>query len=794
MSKKNPLTLSFPRGESLPVWAFVFSGLIATLMGVSAIMMMTTVYELQVDYIGNTFFIAIIGFGFSYIHARKDIRLNLIALGSALLVTVLPLVFDIMQTRYAAGYFFSTVQKSSLYFLPGGGDYIVENAFAMGIFMSLLSIFPTYILTWVIMRKKNIVFALLGYLPFVLLTFALNYKGPTTGSSIVFISCILMLFIFRNVRKSAKEKTYRDLLLILVPLMIILCIISFLYPQKKYRQDELAQKQYLAMQRLIDRISKALPWGTGKQVQNEKRQNIAITYNGSVIIDSYADNALRMNVGTENLMMAGNFNPPKVKFMTVVREKNDLYSSNAPEGNHYLYIKTSSMSRYDGYSWYAAAADLTLPDYYPSGDISEQEAQYLLRIRLSFLGDYAFVPYYTDHYHLDPRSDIYVKPPYLTTKESYNMNEKTAIEKPVQEYYYAYSDVPVRVAPKWSDDYIAQIYKDCLYVPEQTKNSIVLSGMLPQWYLDLLTGVEDWPTEQKVKAIIRYVSTLKDYDANTRFPPDDTTDFVSWFMRNSRTGFCVHYASTAVILLRMVNVPARYVNGYLLTDVQDGVNCDVYTTDAHAWIEYFHHDYGWIMDDPTPGNETAASYYNFDAIIREYGPETTMVTPIPMPSNTPTPTPAFGNSILHPGEKGDSNIDNSSEFNRLIDSIVRHLLAILIRVGIVALVLAALIFGVRAVFQTYWFRRFRQDSANLSARAYYRYYVTLAKILEGEPSGPGSDIAGKATFSREGITSEELSAMIEAEEKNLTKIYAEASDRRKNLYDILRIRKKLPLY
>ena len=48
--------------------------------------------------------------------------------------------------------------------------------------------------------------------------------------------------------------------------------------------------------------------------------------------------------------------------------------------------------------------------------------------------------------------------------------------------------------------------------------------------------------------------------------------------------------------------------------------------DAHAWIEYFHPDYGWIMDDPTPGNQTAASYYNYKAILTEYGPETTLVT------------------------------------------------------------------------------------------------------------------------------------------------------------------------
>ena len=88
-------------------------------------------------------------------------------------------------------------------------------------------------------------------------------------------------------------------------------------------------------------------------------------------------------------------------------------------------------------------------------------------------------------------------------------------------------------------------------------------------------------------------------------------DFVSYFLKKNRRGYCAHFASAATLLLRNCGIPARYVEGYaidpedigengkILTDqkVSDYyqgyreltdtgvVQVDVTDANAHAWVE-----------------------------------------------------------------------------------------------------------------------------------------------------------------------------------------------------------------
>ena len=71
-----------------------------------------------------------------------------------------------------------------------------------------------------------------------------------------------------------------------------------------------------------------------------------------------------------------------------------------------------------------------------------------------------------------------------------------------------------------------------------------------------------------------------------------------WFDR--KEGFCEHIASSFVILMRALEVPARIVTGY-----QGGERnpVDGYWTvrqsDAHAWAEVWIEEQGWVRVDPT---------------------------------------------------------------------------------------------------------------------------------------------------------------------------------------------------
>ena len=62
-----------------------------------------------------------------------------------------------------------------------------------------------------------------------------------------------------------------------------------------------------------------------------------------------------------------------------------------------------------------------------------------------------------------------------------------------------------------------------------------------------------------------------------------------------KAGVCQDFAHILTEMLRMVNIPARYVSGYICTN-KNGMRGEGAT---HAWAEAFIPDYGWLGLDPT---------------------------------------------------------------------------------------------------------------------------------------------------------------------------------------------------
>ena len=73
------------------------------------------------------------------------------------------------------------------------------------------------------------------------------------------------------------------------------------------------------------------------------------------------------------------------------------------------------------------------------------------------------------------------------------------------------------------------------------------------------------------------------------------------FLR-TRVGFCQHFASTMVMMLRTQGIPARYAVGYLPGQPFAEFSWRVEASALHAWVEVYFPGYGWIKFDPTPGN------------------------------------------------------------------------------------------------------------------------------------------------------------------------------------------------
>jgi protein-glutamine gamma-glutamyltransferase len=86
----------------------------------------------------------------------------------------------------------------------------------------------------------------------------------------------------------------------------------------------------------------------------------------------------------------------------------------------------------------------------------------------------------------------------------------------------------------------------------------------------------------------------------TMSPPLLGENPIDDFLFNTRSGFCEHYASAFVFLMRAAGIPARVVTGYQGGEINPiGNYMVVRQSEAHAWAEVWFEGRGWVRVDPT---------------------------------------------------------------------------------------------------------------------------------------------------------------------------------------------------
>ena len=102
-----------------------------------------------------------------------------------------------------------------------------------------------------------------------------------------------------------------------------------------------------------------------------------------------------------------------------------------------------------------------------------------------------------------------------------------------------------------------------------------------------------------------FISAVLDHFNRENFiytlsPPLMTTNPADEFLFENRKGFCEHYATSFVLLMRLAGIPARVVAGYQGGEWNPaGEHLIVRQSDAHAWTEVWLKDKGWVRFDPT---------------------------------------------------------------------------------------------------------------------------------------------------------------------------------------------------
>jgi transglutaminase-like putative cysteine protease len=101
-----------------------------------------------------------------------------------------------------------------------------------------------------------------------------------------------------------------------------------------------------------------------------------------------------------------------------------------------------------------------------------------------------------------------------------------------------------------------------------------------------------------IENLLNYFSQKDFY--YTLHPPLMPEKPIETFLFDSRYGFCSHYATAFVYLMRVANIPARVVTGYQGGELNKvGGFLEIRQANAHAWAEVWLDLQGWVRFDPT---------------------------------------------------------------------------------------------------------------------------------------------------------------------------------------------------
>jgi protein-glutamine gamma-glutamyltransferase len=155
-------------------------------------------------------------------------------------------------------------------------------------------------------------------------------------------------------------------------------------------------------------------------------------------------------------------------------------------------------------------------------------------------------------------------------------------------------------------DYSSSVRDRYLQLPEES-NRIA----------ELARGVTDRATTpyEKTSAVLQHL--LSNYRYSLDGDTITSTRPIEDFLFTRKTGYCEHYATAMVLMLRSLAIPARLVTGFLATEWNDfGSYYTVRQRDAHAWVEVYYPHSGWITMDPTPAAGPFPPLSVWDAVQR----------------------------------------------------------------------------------------------------------------------------------------------------------------------------------
>ena len=434
-----------------------------------------------------------------------------------------------------------------------------------------------FVCAWTVCRKKSAIFAAFTAILPLAACFVVTDRVPQARYLYFLLLGVAVLLICQLTRRKNLRKGNILTLLVTIPVALAVAVLFWAVPQDSYRGQDRADRILTAVQNWAEDLGEQGPAGTSA----DAAQTVALDQVGRLV-------------------------QTHTPVMTV----------HADQVSGMLYLRQQGFQMYNGTSWYNEHGN----DIYHWVKREQLESMGQVEIATRKLHLMQFVPYYAP--------DVSVN--------QYGFTENT---QTVYTYTFYVSRLSADAPSSQIQDSTGGLI---LPVGTYAPDAISLPASTVAWAESVALPLVEGKTtiQERAEAIGAYVRNLADYDRNTARMPAGETDFAQWFAEDADTGYCVHFATTAAVLLRAAGIQAQYVEGYAVS-VAKGVTTTVYEDQAHAWVEYYDPAVGWrILECTPPEGLPTYVYLPQDTTQTTQNPSDPVTGPTQAPQGPDAQTPA----------------------------------------------------------------------------------------------------------------------------------------------------------
>ena len=435
-----------------------------------------------------------------------------------------------------------------------------------------------------------------------------------------------------------------------------------------------------------------------------------------------------------------------------------------------FYLRGFSMEGFDGRYWYRkpsadSAPDEVLSRYVPAIISAHHEAYIadggtkLAQMTITQTGDVTQDVYYTPYYASALLTqNEYNNNPYYFTPNGYPF----AIEflfnsgKSMREIYLDFGMSNTEDALFWYTDWI---YSSGVYTQVDRSTAEELRRIAFSAGID-----ENADRDTVAEQVAAVVIASARYTLAPAVTPEDA-DFALHFLTASREGYCIHFATAATLMLRALDIPARFTSGFLVNVPQSEVGLPITLTDrnAHAWVEVYYDHMGWIPLEVTP-SEAFSGDYAGGSNISPYPRDPSEPPDYTLPAQS-SPTPS------QPGQGTQPSPEDSAEAARAEadEQAFTRGWRVFFLVVSGAVVCTALVLLRLLLAKILIRKRFSQDDTNKAVICVWRYMIRLDR--RRKKTSDVEDLVLKARFSHHIISETERSKMIKCFSMLRDKVY-----------------------